>query len=1842
MPKSKVWKRQEELEKERQAEEQARQAEEARARKREAKAPKQEQPKEEKRSQLYGTPKTENPNQPSTVDRRVKSGGTQPGGNPYTPVDALVESATPRPKPYLEKNPQTTPQPEEKQPVVKPLSYSSFAGTADQIRGYTDGGDGNKPEEKKEEQPKQPEQPQPTSPYTGFMGEEDEDEGGVEEQPAQDYFPGTEMPMPEKTEAQKQQEQKEQLKQEREALAEQYNDLKYRFMNGKIWAGEGDPPEPGIWYTPEEAQQFETMEGQLRDYDEKIAALQADVNAGEALGTNIMAGLESAGYGLTQALDWLGGENSLPWAMATEVGTLFGVDLTGKNPVTKLKEKGAEEVEYWKQRGAEATEGNDTWEAVGQHAQSISQSAPFIILNLMTMGGAGGAAASPEGLEYISSLFNSSGMQGVSTMAAQGVKALASNPSAQYSFATTFGNSYDEALKDGATPAEATVYAVLNGTYNAMIEVGGADEALGGMQALPAEVQKAIANGDKNFVINYAKSILGEVNEEEWQGFLERGLKSIYQDVALYSDEDPNAIINPQVILDTAKNTAIDTSIMSGGQMAAQYGLNALANAGQKQTQEQAQAPEVEALVQAATPQAPGIKPGMEVWQESDTGTGGGPSVAEILAQQAQGQTPATPIKQAPGMEVRPETDTGTGGPMPSNPLADTVIEAQDAAEAPEGAPVPPTAPEASTEPANEFNNGLQNEQADDTLETAIQLSKMNARPSEVYEASGGKYFMLANGNIVDAKNGDVVYDRAQDKQGSATEPTDVSEEEGTVGQEIPADDRQGVYPARPEPGERVGYEALSDEQAGEITQIVNDAISGANAEELGALASEYGSVADLAKDLYDAYVEGDVVLEQWGEIFPDINGIKEAFDAVTQQDNDQQNGNGNPPAPPSGGSEETAINNLTPPADAGEELAPTTNEEVGPPISPTENGETALAEPGQPKMKRSQTESNTLSSVAEKLGGEQEELYYVPISEQQTITEAVNRVKADMNGEMQSLMGKDMWTAADIDTGMTIYGILKADAVRTGDNTAANAWAKIVQTRGTKSGQALQAFSKWTRSAAGQASYAADVIEQSDNLSQEEKSRITNDLYGFAAEMDSVEDGDTTAIRDVILKLNNYRGTGTFIKGNFEKMLNEVEDFDWLREYAQRQLMSVASDATNDASLGQKIKTWQVNAQLSRLGTFFRNIGGNLLFGAQDTLTQDGLGVALDWLASKATGKRTVGLDKSWFSAKARNGAHDALIRSVLEVAGDVSMNGEGSKYGTTSNRTFKMNGNGFERFMSRWEQLLGYSLTTSDRTSRGSIETAIDESLDSFDLTDEERAALAEGTADYRLFQNRGTAYKMSKGLHDLLNYIGIGGTVNGPLRQGGFGLGDTVNPYPGVPANLAVKALEYSPANIIKGGVEFVKVLQSMNDGSFDVTKQNQAVMDVARGIAGVPIIALLATAFRTGIIRNSDDEEDKDAKAQNRAEGKTGVQINLDAFMRALNGDSADWRSEDDLLSIGWLEPMNAFMAIASMVAEEDEATLGTYSKDLFSGSLQGVLEMPVMGNIKNVYDTFQYSAAESSGEKIGEAAIGLAGDALTGMMPAPVGQAAKTGDLYFRDTSADTAAQRVINNLLSNIPGLRETLPEQTDVFGNPREYSDSAVQRFLNNFVLPGAINELNQTETSAAVEALYEATGDAGVYPDRKAPTSFAYGGERVKLTSDEKRAYHQTYADFCEENISHLLTSGDYDDMSDAEKAEMIGTIKEYANYFAKRDMMESRGESYSSKTMDKTAALVDSGIDLVGYLTGKQKADTDGSGGLKQEEVYDWLIDSNYSDEQKALIWATTTNGKRDWEQYLESVK
>jgi len=1800
----------------------------------------------------------------------------------------------------------------------------------------------------------QPEQ----TPATETTPEKKEEPGAAAEPAA---------PKPGTAAFEQQQQEKQYLQAQRTALQTQLAGLIDNQMRlGKI--GEED-------YTAEDyARDYalaEEIEKQIAELDEEIKARQRDVNVVEAAGTTVMSGLQQAGLGVTKALDWLAGENSAPWFFVKEAAPMFGLDLEGKNPVSALRRRGENDVAYWHNRSAESVEGNDLWEKIQRHGESISASAPFVVLNLMTAGGAAAAGATTQGLEYLASLGEaSSGFQALSTMAAQGIRTLAANPSAEYSFISTFGQSYYDAIEDGASPVEATLYAATNGAFNAMIEVGGADEALGGMQNVPKDVRDAMMAGDTSLLLKWVKEVGQEIGEEEFQGFMESGLKGIYQDVPVFSTEDENAIFNPQKMLQTAKDTAIDAGIMVGGNMALDRALSGTGRDAGIQTGTQRTAPATQTAVgapagaaaaaegssaggtgtAAATPTAnrtaqvrdavngegayTGLDPQQRLswlkvldpegnWQLRDgelvqvstetqgeaagatgaadtetaapdtedalaqtvntlteTGTAGGAAgaaegtaagavgAAGTAAGNAETRTPTrvtpvihgtnTPARTAGAAAGETTGAAGGAGAPAGAPTAthgtETAEETRnDTTEAPrelnseetaEGGRTPGTGTRNESERTGEEALRNTEEQTDEgtgpvreaeeptgqevSEATETGESEQNTQSGLRNESDRTEQGELTNRSEEEtteretAKAEEPTGDVSQQNEGETGEPEDLrnaqeptgetedrtdtetgTEEETETRNELPEEtgretgkgtdtrtETETDTNTETETEARTGTETTPATVAGtELEGVMTDEEVEAvrsmapTEQQVLALADARGLTAQQTRALADAVgirLSPDATLRDGTRVMPTGSG--------TQTRTQTNEGGGSREAPGQGtvdpaGAEQTGTGGTGTDGQPGGRLNVTV------PTPPANRG-----------GKLSRYWTNTLRKMETKAGipGESP-LRTMSVSEAESLARGASLLKDDAQRTVEELTEATAWNGAQNDAAHIVLADLYRQGRKTGDWGAYRAWRKIVQAHISDTARGLQATAKHTKNGMDTAMEALDNLENNRNASQEEKAAAEDDITEAGEELTDIEESqDIDALRDLIEKLSRKRRTGTFVKGRFRKILNGIDDWDYLHGYAARQILALANDAGYKPDLGAAIKTWQVNAQLSRLTTFLRNIGGNVVFGLQDTLTQNGFAVALDHLAAKFTGQRTVGADRTWFSSTARKASRDAMLRSVLEVAGDIDMGISTNKYGTDAGgRTFKMSGGAFSRFMSRWEQLLGYSLSTSDRTSRGQIEQAVYEGIRAANPTiDEETArALAKEEADYRLFQNEGTARNISKGLHDLMNLAGVGGEVTKHGRQGGFGLGDLLNPYPGVPANLAVKALEYSPLNTIKGVTQFFRALNAAKKAGtgMDVATQHRAVMNAARGLAGAPLIIALTALFRTGLAKNTDDEDDPDALAQMRAEGRTGVQINLDAIDRALAGGSTEWQNGDDLMNIGFLEPLNAFLAIASMISDEGEdgdLSVWSLSKKYLGGAMQSVMEMPVLGNIQNAVNTFQYSEAEDLTGKLGDMAVSLAGDAASGMIPAPVGQLARTRDEVYRDVTADSELGTVINNLLNGIPGARETLPVKQDVFGNPKAYPDSELQRFLNNFVLPGSVTDLNQTPVSAETERIYNATGDARIYPDRNGPKSITAEGEKYPLTAAERQSVHKAYGQLCEESYAKLFGEA-YDWLTDEQKVQAATSIKGYAMFAAKKDFMDTAHNiDLTNQTYDKMWEAVQGGADLVDLIVSK----------------------------------------------------
>ena len=893
---------------------------------------------------------------------------------------------------------------------------------------------------------------------------------------------------------------------------------------------------------------------------------------------------------------------------------------------------------------------------------------------------------------------------------------------------------------------------------------------------------------------------------------------------------------------------------------------------------------------------------------------------------------------------------------------------------------------------------------------------------------------------------------------------------------------------------------------------------------------------------------------------------------------------------------------------------------------------------------KQSQTQSNTINSMETDWDvpeAQRTPIMYDTISEAKSLDNARLRLAQDYAGEMAELRGKHNWSGEEVDMGMTILDNYRRAAEQTGDWTEYSNWRKEVSAHGTAAGQALQAYAKYSRQTGG--GIVADASAALERAAKKtNKAEIMNRVSALAQQYDAaVGTGQENAkvnvndLVDIIKSASTARQTGTLIGNKTPPIVNWAmnrianyaraeaqagggENLDFLRTFAADSIYNIAAD-TRAVSAGEQVKTVRRMGMLSKVSTVMRNLVSNNVFDPIDSIARN-VSVPLDMLVSTITGTRSVAGDASWFSAAKRKGSMDGLARACMEVGLDVDASGTAGKYENTSNRTFKMSGGVFSKLMSVWEAYQGYTLNATDEFQKGGIEASVQKGIDRLyergKITDDSLRNAGEQEALYRTFQDKTVLFDAAIGVRNALNKAHIGD----------IGAGDIMLPFAQVPSNLGARAIEYSPAGLGVAAADFINMIDSARKGEFTAAQQAKAVQGVGRALTGSVMIAIAAAGALRGWLKVTGDDDDKNKDALGKTHGLDGTQLNISAALRDLRGESAQWQAGDQLLSIGFLDPLNAQLTTGALIADdirsEAGVTAGRVLGNSLSGALQSVLDTPVMSTFQDVATNYEYSGASTPGGKMMDAAQKYAANQLSSVIPNSLrGIAQGLDDTERNAYSSDNVWQQAVDNAKASIPGLRETLPAKTDVWGNPVK-NEGGIRNFMNRNINPGNVTTYKPDAVSSEIEKISEAT-NTSLYPDRTAPRSLKVDGEAVSLTFEQRSMYQKAYGDAYSAAVTSLMNDKNYKAMPDSMKAEILQQAKDTATEQAR----DSLGIGYEVKSSaqkilekpgaERNNALISAAVKAQHYLspeTQKQLSDVDRQfGGADYVGLSDELFNS-----------------------------
>ena len=863
--------------------------------------------------------------------------------------------------------------------------------------------------------------------------------------------------------------------------------------------------------------------------------------------------------------------------------------------------------------------------------------------------------------------------------------------------------------------------------------------------------------------------------------------------------------------------------------------------------------------------------------------------------------------------------------------------------------------------------------------------------------------------------------------------------------------------------------------------------------------------------------------------------------------------------------------------------------------------------------------------------------------TEKQSMARAKERLTQDYDGTKAELENGVWRSGEDLDAAMGVLASELAEARRTGNYDEAVEWAHLIQEQGTGAGQFIHAFAKYTRSPEGVLVRAAEILDRA-GVDPVKRDELLDRIADFTKTLGAIETGDKNGLIQLILDQAEQRNTK--VSKRTLKNLG-LMNFEYLYDAALNQMDQIAQDYLKP-SIGKQISTFQTISHLLNLRTGNRNVASNQVFDVIGGTIRNDVAMLPDAILGTISGRRVVGFQKSWASKAKRSGAREGLRRSWIEASLDIAPDAANSrdKYGT-SRRTWKMTGNRGARVMSTVEKAMGFELNVTDEFHKGSV---VGETLESLaravergDITQAEAEAWAREEALYRSFQDDTFVGSMLGNIKNLFNTVGVGksGKKMGKLDIKEFGLGDLVQKYTQVPGALITRAIEFSPTGYLKAiynTAQFVKAFKSEKvkaqaaetaaaraeanpDRARQVRQafrakteaeqarvetnrlQRKAALAFGQATTGTGIIAAFAMLAAKGLLKRADDEDDADAKALRASEGISGTHLNLSALARWIEGESPDWKTGDDLMSVEFLEPLNSLMTIGALVAKDNvDASfwekVGNYGGDSMEALYQSILEIPTMQTIQTVQSTVQYHDEDGALPLWAEIPFEVARGSVTGFIPSPLRQAAQASDEVYRETYGDKNLWNQTKSSVQNsIPVARNQLDPKLDNFGQAKKL-ESTARNVLNAFVNPGSLRTYRQSTVSKELDRVYAETDDANIYPDRNAPytTSYTKDGKKkdFELTADERQAYQRSRGQTTYRLMQDVMNDPVYKHLSAEDRGEVLTQVKGYSNYVAKKEFLSAHGESYSDDKYEKYSAALQTGMTLSQYLTANDAVD------------------------------------------------
>lgn len=394
--------------------------------------------------------------------------------------------------------------------------------------------------------------------------------------------------------------------------------------------------------------------------------------------------------------------------------------------------------------------------------------------------------------------------------------------------------------------------------------------------------------------------------------------------------------------------------------------------------------------------------------------------------------------------------------------------------------------------------------------------------------------------------------------------------------------------------------------------------------------------------------------------------------------------------------------------------------------------------------------------------------------------------------------------------------------------------------------------------------------------------------------------------------------------------------------------------------------------------------------------------------------------------------------------------------------------------------------------------------------------------------------------------------------------------VLPFKKTPANILVRAVEYSPVGLIKSlAVDTKKVKAYVNGDVENGMSPAQFIDDVSAGLTGTALVGLGVLLASWGLFSGSPGDDDKQNKFDELG-GSQNYALNIGGLSITL-----DWLAPESMPLFVGVELYNSLSG-----KSEDNGFVQNLMSSVMSLSTP-MFEMSMLQSVNDLFDNLAYIKQGQGSFKI---VTSMATNYISQYFPTLFGQAERAFGENQRETTyidrnsnVGSELQYMWGKIANKIPLYDFSQIPYIDAWGRTEE-TGNLFERVLNNFVNPAYVKKERSTEIDGELKRLYD-LGETSVYPSR-AKTNTKINGEY--LTAEEYVKYATVKGRTSYDLATKIINSSTYSRASDAEKAYMLSYVYKYADHIAKYEVNNesslAKWEAAAYKSSNPAQGIID----------------------------------------------------------------